>query len=53
MDIDIMTELNNNVNGQLVLELGKLMEKIMFVFCVDLGRRLRNRDKVPLQDSQG
>ena len=48
-----MTELNNNVNGQLTLELRKLMEETVFVFWVNLGYRLRSRLKVPLQGSWG
>ena len=52
-DIDCLTELNNNVNGQLALGLGKLMEEIAFVFWVDLGYRLRSRLRVPLQGSRG
>ena len=48
-----MTELNNNVNGQLTLELGKLMEERTSVFWVDLRYRLRSRLRVPLQSSLG
>jgi len=32
MDIDYLTELNNNVNEQLILELEKLIEETTFVF---------------------
>jgi len=53
MDFDYLTELNNNVNGQLTLGLGKLMEKTVYVFWVDLGYSLHSRDMVPLQDSGG
>jgi len=44
-----MAELNNNINGQLTLGLGKLMRETASVFWVDLGYRLRSRDTVPLQ----
>jgi len=40
-----LTELNNNVKGQLILELGKLMEEAASVFLVDLGYRLRSRNE--------
>ena len=53
MILIILTELNNNVNGQLTLELEKLMEEIAFVFWVDLRYRLRNRNTVSLQGSGG
>ena len=36
MVLIVMTELNNNVNGQLILGLGKLMEETTSVFWVDL-----------------
>ena len=49
----VLTELNNNVNEQLTLRLGKLMEEIASVFWVDLGYRLRSRLRVPLQGSRG
>ena len=49
----ILTEINNNVNGQLTLGLGKLMEETASVFWVDLGYRLRSRLRVPLQGSWG
>ena len=44
----VITELNNNVIGQLTLGLEKLMKEIRFVFWVDVGYRLRSRDRVPL-----
>ena len=34
MDIDCLTELNNNINGQLTLRLGKLMEETTSIFWV-------------------
>jgi len=40
LNIDYLTELNNNVNGQLTLRLRKLMEETAFVFSVDQGYRL-------------
>jgi len=43
MIIDVMTELNNNVNEQVTLGLGKLMEEITSVFWVDSEYKLRNR----------
>ena len=46
-----MTELNNNVNGQLTLGLGKLMEETASVFWVDLRFRLCSRLRVRLQGS--
>jgi len=49
----ILTELNNNVHGQLTLRLEKLMEKTSSVFWVDLGYRLRSRNTVSLQGSGG
>ena len=52
MDIDCLTELNNNVNGQLKSGLRKLLEETTYVFWVDLEYRLRNRLRVPLQDSR-
>ena len=48
MNIDCLTELNNNLNEQLALGLGKLMEETSSVFWVDLGYRLRSRLRVPL-----
>jgi len=45
----VLTELNDNVNGQFILELGKLMEEIASVFLVDLGYMLHSRLMVPLQ----
>ena len=48
-----LTELINNVNGQLILGLGKLMEETTSVFWVDLGYRLRSRHTVSLQVSGG
>jgi len=53
MNIDCLTELNNNVNGQLTLGLGKLMEETSSVFWVDLGYMLHSRFTVPLQGSEG
>ena len=53
MNIDCLIELNNNINGQLTLGLGKLMEETASVFWVDLGYRLHSRLTVPLQDSGG
>ena len=53
MDIDCLTDLNNNVNGQLILGLGKLMEETTFVFLMDLGYRLYGRLMVPLQGFRG
>ena len=53
MILIVLTELNNNVNGQFTLGLGKLMEETASVFWVDLGYRLRSRLKVPLQGSWG
>jgi len=44
----VLTELNNHVNGQLTLGLGKLMKETTFVFWVDLGYMLRSRDRVSL-----
>ena len=52
-DIDCLTELNNNINGQLILGLEKLREEAVSVFWVDLGHRLRSRLRVPLQGSWG
>jgi len=52
-NFDCLTELNNNVNGQLILGLGNLMEETTSVFCVDLIYRLRNRLTVPLQSFEG
>ena len=49
----VLTELNNNINGQLTPGLKILMEEITSVFWVDLGYRLRNQGRVPLQDSRG
>ena len=49
----VLTELNNNVNGQLTLGLKKLMEETASVFWVDLGYRLCSRLRVPLQGSRG
>jgi len=46
-----LIELNNNVNGQLTLGLGKLMEETTSVFWVNLGYRLRSQLMVPLQGS--
>ena len=51
MDFNYLTELNNNVNGQLTLRLGKLTGETAFVFWVDLGYRLRSRLTVPLEGS--
>ena len=51
MDIDCLTELNNNINGQLTLGLGKFMEETASVFWVNIGYMLRNQLTVPLQDS--
>ena len=45
MNIDCLIKLNNNVNGQLTLELRKLMEETTPVFWVDLGYMLRSRNK--------
>ena len=42
----VLTELNNNV--KLTLGLGRLMDETASVFWMDLGYRLRNRDRVPL-----
>jgi len=42
-----LIELNNNVNGQLTMGSGKLVETAC-VFWVDLGYRLRIRLTVPL-----
>jgi len=53
MDFNYLTELNNNVNGQLTLKLGKLMEDTVSVFWVDQEYRLRSRLRVPLQGSWG
>jgi len=53
MDTDCLTELNNNINGQLTLGLGKLMEETTSVFWVDLGDKLHSRLRVPLQGSWG
>jgi len=53
MILIVLTESNNNVNGQLILGLGKLMEETMSVFWVDLGYRLHCRLRVPLQGSMG
>ena len=53
MDIDCLTELNNNVNGQLTLGLGKLIKKTPSVFSMDLGYKLRSRLTVPLQGTGG
>ena len=39
MNFKCLTELNNNVNGQLTLRLEKLMEETTSVFWVDLGYR--------------
>ena len=52
MDIDCLTKLNNNINGQLILGLGKLIEETSVIW-VDLGYMLRHRLTVPLQDSGG
>jgi len=41
MILIVLTELNDNVNGQLILGLGKLMEEIASVYWADLGYRLR------------
>ena len=38
---------------QLILGLEKLLEEKMYVFWVDLGYRLRNKKRVPLQGSRG
>ena len=40
MNFNCLTELNNNVNGQITLGLEKLMEETTSVFWVDLGYRL-------------
>ena len=53
MILIVLTELNNNVNGQLILGLEKLMEETASVFWVDLGYKLRDRLMVPLQGSGG
>ena len=53
MNFDCLNELNNNVNGKLILGLGKLMEETASAFWVDLGYRLRSRKRVPLQGSHG
>ena len=56
MILIVLIELNNNVNGQLTLRLGKLMKlmkKTASVFWVDLGYRLRGRLRVLLQDFWG
>ena len=45
--------MNNNVNGELTLGLGKLMEETASVLWVDLRYRLRSRLRVPLQGSWG
>ena len=45
----VLIELNNNINGQLTLRLGKLMKTS--IFWVNLGR-LRSRLTVPLQGSE-
>jgi len=52
IDFDSLTDLNNNVNRQLTLGLGKLMEETASIFCVDLRYRLRSRLRVPLQGSR-
>ena len=53
MILVVLTELNDNVNGQLTLGLGKSMEETTSVFWVDLGYKLRGRLKVPLQGPKG
>ena len=45
--------INNNVNGQVILGLKKLIEETTPVFWVDLGYWLRSRDRVPLLGSRG
>jgi len=49
----ILIVINNNVNWQLTLGLGKLIEETTSVFWVNLGYRLRSRDTVQLQGSGG
>jgi len=49
--IQIIFELNNNIDGQLILGLEKLMEETASVFWVDLRYRLRSQFTVPLQGS--
>jgi len=49
----ILIVLNNNVNWQHTLRLGKLMEEIASVFWVDLRYKLRSRDTILLQGSGG
>jgi len=53
MNVDRFNWLNNNVNGQLILGLGKLMEETASVFWVDMRYRLCNQLMVPLQGSGG
>jgi len=53
MILIVLTELNNNINGQLTLGLEKLIEETTSVFLVDLRYRLRSRDTVQLQSSRG
>ena len=53
IEIDYFNWIKYNVNEQLTLRLGKLIEETTSVFWVDLGYRLRSRDRVPLQGSQG
>jgi len=44
---------NNKVIEELTPGLGKLMEETASAFWVDLGYRLRSRDTIPLQGSEG
>ena len=53
MILIVLTKLNNNLNEQLTLGLRKLIEETTSVFWVDLGYRLRSRDRVLLQGSRG
>jgi len=53
MILIVLTEINNNVNGQLILGLGKLMEETTSIFWVDLGYRLHSRLAVPRQGYGG
>jgi len=52
-DFDCLTELNNNVNGQLILRMGKLMEETASIFWVNLGYRLHSPLRDLLQGSWG
>ena len=38
----VLTELNNNINGQLIVRLAKVIEETTSVFRVNLGYRLCN-----------